>query len=64
MELWVVDACTFILFQTWLQQPGEGAKKKAKQGDLIRNVDDLKYFKKLIRTHNNVLVIFVKKGNT
>ncbi|KAI0233262.1 Protein disulfide-isomerase A5 [Lamellibrachia satsuma] len=47
----------------WLQQPGEGAKKKAKQGDLIRNVDDIKDFKKLIRTRNNVLVIFVKKDS-
>ncbi|KAK2166678.1 hypothetical protein NP493_1310g00031 [Ridgeia piscesae] len=45
----------------WLQQPGVAAKKKSKQNDLIHSVDDIKVFKKLIRTHNNVLVVFVKK---
>ena len=51
------------MFQAWLQQPGVEAKKKGGEADLIQNIDDIKVFKKLIRTHNNVLVVFVKKGN-
>ena len=51
------------MFQAWLQQSGVGAKKKGGEADLIQNIDDIKVFKKLIRTHNNVLVVFVKKGN-
>ena len=53
-----------MLLQAWLQQPGVAAKKTSKQNDLIHSVDDIKVFKKLIRTHNNVLVVFVKKGIT
>lgn len=51
----------FLAFQIWSEQC-QGQKRDQNQ-QLIERVDDLKKFKALLRTKNNVLAVFSKTGD-